>query len=498
MENPRGRAGTVLGDYRLDLLLEERSQTLTWLAEQVSIHRPVVLVELKQQALDAELREIFLADVRARAAINLPVVGSVYEAVSTEEQCFVVMERLPGSTLADRTAAREALQPVVMANVLSRLSEVMLQLEAEGIQTLPLDLNSIYLDAHGILRLANIACAGAREPGQSAADIATLGRQLQILLADGLPGASRMNTLLAWMRGEGLEQSLSWTEVRDYAVQIEHQLTQAQPEPGAEMGPAKKKNRAGSSAFWGGLVLVTTAVTLLFAMRNGREAPAEKLPGPVSISAGTHPTPDGGEEDLASFEISGHEVTIREYRDFLDELRRMSPTLRTSYDAENQPASKVDHTPGDWEAMLTAAKTHKLWQNRLMSLECPVVNIDWWDAAAYCQQKGGRLPTQEEWFAALRTGLDNPRKLTAAEWGPVQEIPVTDRTPAGLYGMAGSVAEWTRDEVINPANPLGSKSNVVVGASFLRKGGGALAREWTSDRTLRRPDLGFRMILPPE
>ncbi|MDB6078050.1 MAG: hypothetical protein JWO82_1797 [Akkermansiaceae bacterium] len=496
MENPRGRAGTVLGDYRLDLLLEDRTQTLTWLAEQVSIGRPVVLVELKQQAL--ELREVFLADVRARASINLPVVGSVYEAVSTEDQCFVVMERLPGSTLADRTAAREGLQPVVMANVLGRLSEAMLQLEAEGIQTLPLELGAIYLDTHGILRLANIACAGPREPERSAADIATLGRQLQLLLADGLPGASRMNTLLAWMRGEGLEQPLSWAEVRDYTVQIEQQLTDSQPDPDAQMGPAKKKNRGGSSAFWGGLVLAATAVTLFFAMKNSREAPAETLPGPVSISAGTHPTPDGGEETLASFEISGHEVTIREYRDFLDELRRMSPKLKTTYDDPGQPVAKSDHLPADWEAMLAAAKNKTLWQGHLMSLECPVVNIDWWDAVAFCQQRGGRLPTQEEWFAALRTGLDNPLKLVPAVWSPVQEIPVTDRTPAGLYGMAGSVAEWTQDEVINPANPLGAKSHVIVGASYLRIGGGALAREWTTERTLRRPDLGFRMILPGE
>jgi hypothetical protein len=46
---------------------------------------------------------------------------------------------------------------------------------------------------------------------------------------------------------------------------------------------------------------------------------------------------------------------------------------------------------------------------------------------------------------------------------------------------------------VNPANPLGQKLWVIIGASYLKPANGALAREWTDDRALRRPDLGFRL-----
>jgi len=494
MADPRGRAGAILGDYRLDLLLEDGEDTLTWLAEQQSIQRPVVLVELKPGSM--EHRDAFLEDIRTKAAIDQPVMGSIYEAVSDGEQCFVVLERLPGSTLADRAAAKEPLQPLAMVHLLSRLAEVMLRVEAAATNTLPLSLGTIYLDPHGILRLANIACAGVRPPGRSVEDIAILGKGLRRMVADGRPGASRVTTLLAWMRGEGLPQRLNWTMVRDYALQIEQQLTE--PVGGVPAtAPVKKKKSKAAGAIGGGVLALAAAAAVYFAMRGSGEPKPVDLPPAVDISAGTHPTPDGEEEDLASFQIGGHEVTVREYREFLDAVKRLPADFHDTYDVEGQPKTKTGHEPQDWDAMLAAAKSGGTWQGLPMSLECPVVNVDWWDAAAYCKYRSGRLPTQEEWFAALRTQNNDPAHLKAAPWGPVQQIPPSDRTDAGLYGMAGSVAEWTQDVAINPANPLGAKSHVISGGSYLRRGSGsgsALAREFTDDLMQRRPDLGFRLV----
>ena len=62
--------------------------------------------------------------------------------------------------------------------------------------------------------------------------------------------------------------------------------------------------------------------------------------------------------------------------------------------------------------------------------------------------------------------------------------------------MAGSVCEWTRRPTVNPANPLGERQWVIVGGSFLKPGSNALTREWTDNRSLRRRDLGFRVVLP--
>jgi formylglycine-generating enzyme required for sulfatase activity len=126
--------------------------------------------------------------------------------------------------------------------------------------------------------------------------------------------------------------------------------------------------------------------------------------------------------------------------------------------------------------------------------ESPVVGVDWWDATAYAEWKQARLPTHEEWFAALRQGCEEPAKLTPGKWQPVT-AETADRTRTGLLGMAGSVAEWTRRPTVPADNPAGRPKWVIVGGSYLNPSNGALTREWVDDRRLRRPDLGFRVVL---
>lgn len=227
---------------------------------------------------------------------------------------------------------------------------------------------------------------------------------------------------------------------------------------------------------------------------RGRSAAPVPLPPAVKVEPGSHPTPEGGSIQLTRFEISAHEVTIGEYAEFLTALSRMAAEDARRYDAPGQPASKTGHEPNDWSAMHSAARSGGQWQGRQMSLSHPVVNIDWWDAVAFSNWAMAKLPSQEQWFAALRDRLEDPSRLNPAGWGSMAEVPPTDRTPTGLLAMAGSVSEWTRDPVTNPANPHGAKCHVIVGASYLKPAGGASAREWTDDLLQRRPDLGFRII----
>jgi formylglycine-generating enzyme required for sulfatase activity len=214
----------------------------------------------------------------------------------------------------------------------------------------------------------------------------------------------------------------------------------------------------------------------------------------VLIAEGLHPTPDGTEEPLRAFRISAHEVTIGQYAEFLETLQMLAKDNRQrTFDHESQPAGKSSHLPDRWAVLFDAAKTNGTWMDQLVTLDSPVVGVDWWDASAYVEWKQARLPTQEEWFAALRKDVANPATLVPGEWMPVTAM-TADRTPAGLIGMAGSVCEWTRRPAANPANPLGERLWVIIGGSYLKPGSNALSREWVSDRGLRRPDLGFRVV----
>ncbi len=202
----------------------------------------------------------------------------------------------------------------------------------------------------------------------------------------------------------------------------------------------------------------------------------------------------GFDETLPAFWISANETTIGQYAEFLDTLGVLAKEQHEkTFDSANQPPSKVSHEPTDWPALLGAAKANGLWQNLPVTLDSPVVGVDWGDADAYAEWKKARLPTQEEWFAALSVDVKNPEALQPGPFAPVTAT-TPDRTPAGLIGMAGSACEWTAKPAPNPANPLGEKLWVIIGGSYLKPGSNALTREWTADRALRRPDLGFRVV----
>lgn len=482
-----------LGDYRLKEILSETAVLTTWLAEQVSISRAVLVDELKEGQED-RMPE-FLADIRAKAAVDHPLIGSVYEASAEPGKCFYAYELLPGLTFAQKLQAGEGFPPARLSNILRRIAEAQLLLESSGSAAEPLDLNSIHIDNHGVIRLTNLIVAGGRDPNQSSRDILRLGTSLTAMVANGQPGVTRMLTLLKWMRGEELEVPLEWGQVRDVCMQIEHQL--ADPlsiVPGSHNAPKKKQPLgliAGLTAF-----VLLAIVFAAFKLRPPVPAspPRVALPEPVLIAAGTYAMPDGSEETVASFRISANETTIGQYAEFLAALDLLSKDNRaTLFDHPDQPPEKKSHKPDDWDALLEAAKTGGTWKNHPVDLSTPVVGVDWWDAAAYAGWKKGRLPTQEEWHASLASDVKNPAAVPPSSWVPVT-TQGTDRTPAGVIGLAGSVSEWTAKPAPNPANPLGEKLWVIAGGSYLKAGSSATTREWTANRLLRRADLGFRVV----
>ncbi len=485
-----------LGEYLLKQLLDENPLRRTWLAEQVSISRLVLVDELT----DESQRDAFLADIRAKAAVEHPLVGSVYEAVAEPGLCFYAHELLAGATLADRSDARKTFLPARLAHLLRRISEAQLQHEALCQASSPLGLEAVHVDDQGVMRLKNLVVAGERVADQSRGDILHLGKALVPLVAGNRPGTTRLLTLLSWMRGEGLEAPLNWAQIRDFCVQIEHQLADSLSSltPTKAVSIVRKKPMATIVTVT--VLVLAGIVALAISLRPPAPAPPppSTLPEPVAIAAGKHPTPDGAETELVAFRLSANEVTIGQYAEFLETLELLAKNRNEHiFDDADQPASKTSHLADDWDALYSAAKSKGTWRDLSVALDTPVVGVDWWDAVAYAQWKKGRLPTQEEWFAAVTTEVKIPAAIAPAGWEPVASD-IADRTPTGLLGMAGSVAEWTAKPATNPANPLGGKLWVIIGGSFLKPGTNALSREWTADRALRRPDLGFRIVFDAE
>ena len=485
------------GDYEVVECVAESRDTRTWLAEQASVGRKVLIKELKEES--ASESGSFLADARAKAAVEHPSVGSIYEASHDERGCYFAYELLPGVTLGKMLEAGEELPAIDFVRVLGKVAEANLYHEGKENSTSVLDADSIFVDEHGVVRVANLAVAGERMPDESLRDTLKLGGSLEKLPARGMPGASRCLTLLAWMRGKEVVQPLSWEAVQDYCEQIEQQLT----EPSDLVAPPTRALRPARKItwIWGTAALVAVVPLLAFFLipKDKKKAPDKPAVSAwVEIKEGNRKTPDNLNVRTEAFLIAETEVTIGQYAVFLERLELLAADGSGElFDHPKQPDDKTGHAPDDWEALISAAKSGGEWNNQVVTVNTPVVGVDWWDAAAYAKWKRGFLPTREQWLAAVLSGAKNPDGIQGSEWLPVTEETI-DRTNAGVRGLAGSVSEWTGEARKNPANPLGESLWVIAGGSYERPGKGALNLEYVGDRMLRRADLGFRVCLERE
>jgi formylglycine-generating enzyme required for sulfatase activity len=127
----------------------------------------------------------------------------------------------------------------------------------------------------------------------------------------------------------------------------------------------------------------------------------------------------------------------------------------------------------------------------LMNPFNPVVGISWDDASAYCIWKKKKLPTEAEWEKAAKGEThqlwpwgndENPlnANLVGDKDGYFYTAPVgsfkNDKSPYGVYDMAGNVMEWVNDWYSenayqsfitqNPKGPESGETKVIRGGSW--------------------------------
>ncbi len=223
------------------------------------------------------------------------------------------------------------------------------------------------------------------------------------------------------------------------------------------------------------------------------------------------------------FFIDRNEVTVRAYEECMAK-RMCSPADRVAVMPEPAPGAEAGApapVPDEFSEM---------WSKRCnaprKALDHPINCVDFAGAEGYCRWRGKRLPTEAEWELAAR-GADGRvypwggaepecgsacfdrnagclvRGETVATCG--SGLHPTDKTPDGIYDLAGNVAEWVADGFRSPApggtDPRGDAAaplKVVRGGSFL-DGPERLRSTWRNAAApvTAHVSIGFRCASDP-
>ena len=150
--------------------------------------------------------------------------------------------------------------------------------------------------------------------------------------------------------------------------------------------------------------------------------------------------------ETQGFWIDRTEVTCAQYKKFLDDIEKYGHKWCHPNESKNK-----DHTP--YHTYAWALKFSWVGGQPPYGMDdYPVVLVDWFDAYAYANWAGKRLPTENEWEIAARGIVANEYP-----WGNtfsldrcnVGEAPMAvgsfpkGSTPNGILDMAGNVCEWT-------------------------------------------------------
>lgn len=493
--------GTELGDYRIVRELRHDDVAAIYVAEQRSISRNVALKALHyRHRADGEKVGAFVDEARSRALVNHADVALVYEADQQNSITYYAIELMTGASLEQLARDGQAVDEDTLYDVLGSVADVLAYLREANLAVHPIRASTIHLPNAESCRIANPVSGS----GGYALDE---GEQMRFIGAALLPFLGRASYLMPLMQRMGVagrdDAILSIDQLIDALDELE---ATAAVEPQTPQQVERQADRQSMviGGVIGGAIVVGGLLFMLFSRSGGGNTSADQA-YMVPVPAGPFVYQADETIELPQFWIDEHEITIGQYAEFLAAVEA-DPELLKKVQHEDQPDTKTSHHPPDWDRYHPAAAKNGNFGGAAISLDCPVIQADWWDAYAYATWSGGRLPTEQEWEKAARSRsgnlypwgdeLDSKRFNSGIDqkdegdvqaggidgyqyWNPVTALK-SDESTYGVLGMAGNVSEWTGSWETDPDFP-DRRVPIIRGASFSSRDNFDLKRRVPAD-----------------
>ena len=485
--------GTVLGDYILKQVIQSDNDFALYEAEQTSIKRDVAIKLLyRKHRKDPVWVGAFVEEARARALINHPSISLVYEAAQEHGVNFYTLELIDAPSLVDLSNRRVMLDDDALWNILESVSSALCYLKANQMRHRLAGSDTIFVVNDDQVRIANPvkssrAMVTVEEERQQ---MRLIGEAIRPFLRQGKTDAAiftihdrlTQDRIDSIKTSETLKEALHTTEAAPVFTE-------------AEKARINEQNSDKTAVIVGGLVgglIVIGALVGYFLF--GNRPVARDFSISQRVSAGPSIYQDSEKVEVEDFWMSQHEVTIAQYAEFLTDIAD-NPAKFDEVKHPSQPVDKKSFSPKDWAEIYGKAAKGKKFKSVHIDINCPVLNVEWWDAYAYARWKGGRLPTVQEWEKASRgrtgqaypwgeevdltifnSGADleasgegeekkNPGEIDGFKyWAPVDAHP-QDSSRYDIKNLAGNVTEWTSSWDIH-ANKPDTKVPLKRGACF--------------------------------
>lgn len=443
---------TQLGDYTLTQHIGQQGQSDIYRAKQSHVERGVIVEVLNPSATPEEVAS-FLEEARAKVTAHIPHVCQVFEAQGADGIWYMTQALPDGKNLIQLQQEGIHLSPTDICMITEAVAALYTHTAGHNVAAGALYAHSIYLKKDKTISFLSPVLSGAPAAEHTTKQMQALAAILTAHIPPaGVPGRSRIVTMIDWMANGYEGTNLEWAAIAHTASTIRKQLAPTltiknvagvQNKTAGAVVREIKRNRKKSHSNY--MMLGIGAIVCIFAAVTGFIT-SPKTPEPLSANDGESILCKYGDQELT---VAAQPVSIKEYREFLQAINNEKKVTREQLLRLRSgiPGAYLKFIPLNWK------------EQQKNDPDSPVRGVSYWDALLYARYHNAVLPD-----AKLLAAAREESKLDT------------------------ELCEWTATEVSGSA--LFPKSSILLQST---PGNAPLLEP---DREARDPRYGFRIAKP--